>query len=58
MKKLFGYILAGLLILPLILMLPACKKADDGSTGLGEKMKQGTVGTADEGAGEDPLAGE
>jgi hypothetical protein len=51
MKKLFGYILAGLLILPLLLMLPACKKADDGG-GLGAKMKAGTT-AGDENAGED-----
>lgn len=60
MKRFFGYLLAGLLILPLVLALPACKKAEEGAskaTGVAEKMKAGTAGGAaeDEGGGEDVL---
>lgn len=54
MKKLFGYILAGLLILPLIFVLPSCKKAQD-DTAIGGTTQPANDATTDEGAGEDPL---
>ncbi len=57
MKKLFGFILAGLLILPLIFVLPSCKKAAD-DTAIGGTTQPANSATTDEGAGEDPLAGE
>lgn len=57
MKKMFGYILAGLLILPLIFVLPSCKKAED-DTAIGGTTQPANDATTDEGAGEDPLGDE
>ncbi len=59
MKRIWGYILAALLVLPLVFLLPACKSVEKGKeklTGVAEKMKSGSTGDAleeDENAAED-----
>jgi hypothetical protein len=61
-RRLLGYLLGALLVLPMLFIIPSCKTADEGAeklTGVAERMKQGSAGEAleeleaEEGGGDD-----
>ena len=61
-RRLLGFLLGALLVLPMLFIIPSCDNADEGAQKLGgvaERMKQGTAGEAleeledEEGGGED-----
>lgn len=61
-RRLLGFLLGALLVLPMLFIIPSCKTADEGAqklTGVAERMKQGSAGEAleeleeEEGGGED-----
>jgi len=48
-RRLLGFLLGALLVLPMLLIIPSCKTADEGAqklTGVAEQMKQGSAGEA------------
>ena len=49
MRKFMGYLLGALLVLPMLLIIPSCKTADEGAqklSGVAERMQQGSAGEA------------